>query len=285
MMKKILIGLFILLSLGGVFVLVSDKFVLPQVVGLGGFGVRAYGVVLAVSVCLAYFVARKRIIAAGYEGVWFERLFFYVVIFGFIGARFYHVISDFELYRENILSGLYVWRGGLGIYGALIGGVIGLVLFLIRNREFTWDKFLKLLDLLFPALLVGQIVGRFGNLFNYELYGYPVGSNFGLFVPEEFRAPKYFMFERFHSLFLYEGVFNLVLLVLLLLLEKKRKMVYGNLFFLSVLGYNSGRFFLEFLRIDSVFIGVLRLNALVSLITVLVLAVVIWRRNYVNEIS
>jgi phosphatidylglycerol:prolipoprotein diacylglycerol transferase len=285
MMKKVLIGLFILLSLGGVFVLVSDKFVLPQVVGLGGFGVRVYGVILAVSVCLAYFVARKRIIAAGYEGVWFERLFFYVVIFGFIGARFYHVISDFELYRENILSGLYVWRGGLGIYGALIGGVIGLVLFLIRNREFTWDKFLKLLDLLFPALLVGQIVGRFGNLFNYELYGYPVGSNFGLFVPEEFRAPKYFMFERFHSLFLYEGVFNLVLLVLLLLLEKKRKMVYGNLFFLSVLGYNSGRFFLEFLRIDSVFIGVLRLNALVSLITVLVLAVVIWRRNYVNEIS
>jgi phosphatidylglycerol:prolipoprotein diacylglycerol transferase len=251
----------------------------------GGFGVRVYGVILAVSVCLAYFVARKRIIAAGYEGVWFERLFFYVVIFGFIGARFYHVISDFELYRENILSGLYVWRGGLGIYGALIGGVIGLVLFLIRNREFTWDKFLKLLDLLFPALLVGQIVGRFGNLFNYELYGYPVGSNFGLFVPEEFRAPKYFMFERFHPLFLYEGVFNLVLLVLLLLLEKKRKMVYGNLFFLSVLGYNSGRFFLEFLRIDSVFIGGLRLNALVSLITVLVLAVVIWRRNYVNEIS
>lgn len=281
-MKKVLVGL---VFLGGGFVLVSDRFILPQIIGWDGFGVRVYGVVLAFAVYLSYFVAQKRFVALSYGREWLDGLFLYLVGFGFVFARIYHVISEFDLYRQNIVSVFYVWNGGLGIYGAVIGGILGLVLFLIRRGEFSFDKLLKVLDLLFPALLVGQIVGRFGNLFNYELYGYPTSSVFGLYVPDKFRELEFLSFERFHPLFLYEAVFNLLLLCLLLLLEKKNKLLGGSLFFLAILGYNSVRFFLEFLRIDSVLYSGFRLNAIVSLCFVLVSVLIVLYKNNAGKVS
>lgn len=146
---------------------------------------------------------------------------------------------------------------------------------------------LQLLDWLTPGVIVGQIIGRLGNFFNYELYGYPTILPWKMFVPESFRTQDYLTQQYFHPLFAYEMLINIFIILILWLVSRLHKKYaintgHGSLFLGYVFLYTSSRFLLEFLRIDSVFIGDLRLNVLVSFALLIFSATVLMFRYYVH---
>lgn len=292
----------------------AGNIILPQFFSVGPITVHYYGLTMALAVAGGFYLAWRRKEKYGISGKTAEDIIFWAIIGGFIGARLYHVLSSLDYYRLHPVDIIKVWNGGLSIYGALIGGLITLAickkLFAIRY------SLLSILDWLTPSLILGQIIGRFGNFFNYELYGYPTNLAWKMFVPLQFRYRGFEQFQFFHPLFLYEALANGVILVLLMKLESKRLHTRslmssnygpralvqdlpvqqklsefsifnkaGSLFFLALLLYNSVRFLLEYLRIDSVFIGAIRQNAMVSLAFVVISAAVLFRLNKHGKIS
>jgi len=165
---------------------------------------------------------------------------------GIIGARLYHVIDQWSFYSQN--PGLIIGGRGLGIFGAIIGGAIGLFIYTKWKRLST----LKWMDIVAPGLILAQAIGRWGNFFNQELYGYPTDLPWGIYIDPAHRLSGYEAFSHFHPLFLYESLWNILGCVLLLFIGRKFKqsLLSGDIFFLYVIYYSVGRFFLEGLKID-----------------------------------
>ncbi len=220
-------------------------------------GGRGKNHLLKVSVCCVYDYSQDKYFTFEEH----ELLIFFLILGGFIGARLYHVFSSFGYYLHQPGQILAFRSGGLSIFGALFGGL--LVLFRY-SRKYKAQSFPRLLDWLAPSLLVGQIIGRFGNLFNYEAFGYPTSLPWKMFVPLSFRPVEFMTAAFFHPLFLYEALFNAAVLVFLWRVEQSPKRA-GILFLYYIFLYNIGRFFLELLRTDSMFIGIFRLNSITSL--------------------
>jgi len=253
----------------------SGHWILPQYFSLGSLQIRYYGIIMALAVLAAYFWAIQRAPKYNLVPAKMEDLLFWLIVGGFIGARLYHIASSAGYYSAHPMDMLKVWQGGLSMYGALSGGL--LTLWIIKRLTIYNLQFTIILDWLTPSLLLGQIIGRFGNFFNYELYGYPTNLPWKMFVPSQFRPENYSIYQFFHPLFLYEAIGNVIILFLLLKIIKPQRP--GALFLWYVLLYNALRFCLEFVRIDSVFIGHFRQNALVSLCLVLICIVMLLWRN------
>jgi phosphatidylglycerol:prolipoprotein diacylglycerol transferase len=268
----LLIFLIFVILIGFVF---PGHIILPQFFHLGPLTIHYYGLIMAIAVAAGFYLAIKRAPQFGVGQKQGEDILFWTVLGGFIGARLYHVLSSFGYYSQNPTDILKVWNGGLSIYGAVLGGIITLIIYQRLNckggqmSKVTFD----ILDWLAPSVILGQIIGRFGNLFNYEVFGYPTNLPWKMFVPEMFRPIRYASSEFFHPWFLYEAVGNIIILVFLLKIKKFKSP--GQLVFMYLLLYNSLRFCLEFLRIDSTFIGIFRLNAIVSLILILISVLVL----------
>ena len=267
-MKKYIIAfisgvflLFLALFLNKVF---SGSLILPQTFLIGPLVIHYYGLIMASAVAASFYLAIKRAPKYGVELKQAEDLLFWLIIGGFIGARLYHVLSSFNYYYIHPSDIIKVWNGGLSIYGAVIGGLI--TLWVYRKLSTSHYSLLTLLDWLAPSLALGQIIGRFGNFFNYEAFGYPTGLPWKMFVPLQFRPQGFESFNFFHPFFLYEALGSLIILILLLKFIKSKNP--GTLFFSYLLLYNILRFGLEFLRIDSTFIHAIRLNAAMSFILV-----------------
>ena len=252
----------------------SGYLILPQTFHFGPIVVYYYGIIIAFAVASAFYLALKRSAKFGIDRQIAEDIIFWLIIGCFIGARIYHILSSAGYYHSHPLDMLKVWQGGLSIYGAILGGLIVVLVLAISYKL----KAISLLDWLTPSILLGQIVGRFGNLFNYEAFGYPTRLPWKMFVPQAFRPTTLENFQYFHPLFLYEALGNA--LILFFLLRYCKNSSYGGLFFKYLLLYNVLRLFLEFLRVDSVFIGSLRLNSLASLILAIFSLVVLLRIHY-----
>jgi prolipoprotein diacylglyceryl transferase len=195
------------------------------------------------------------------------------VPFGIVGARLYHVITDYQLYfgpGRHPLNALKIWEGGLGVWGAIAFGVLGGYLVARRRRI----AFPAVLDAVAPAILVAQAIGRLGNWFNQELFGRPTTLPWALQIAPQYRPEGYEQFTTFHPTFLYEMLWNLAAAALLVWLDRRFRLGHGKVFALYVLLYTAGRFWIEALRIDTVNeIGGFRLNnytALIGFITALV---------------
>lgn len=265
----------------------SGSIILPQSFSFGPLTLRYYGLFMAFGVAAGFYLAVKRADRFVLTSKEAEDILFWVIVGGFIGARFYHVLSAWMFYYQHPFDILKVWNGGLSIYGAVLGGVVSLI---ILNKV-TGSKLsvMNLLNWLTPSLVIGQIVGRFGNFFNYELFGYPSNLPWKMFVPEQFRPELYLQSEYFHPLFLYEQIGLIGVFLALQYIQKQahssafggRMSFWGlyqqSLFLWYVLLYNILRIPLEFLRIESVFIGSVRQNALVSFILVIISAVYIFK--------
>ncbi len=248
----------------------SGQIILSQSFNLGFLNIKYYGLAIAVSILAAYFLALHRRSPYELSEQQADKIILSAIFGGFIGARLYHVLSDPLYYKLHPAEILMVWHGGLSIYGAIAGGVLA-AWFAIKNKK----AFISALNWLAPSVVLGQIIGRLGNFFNYELFGYPTSLPWKMFVPENFRGFEYRNFSFFHPLFLYEILASCFLLWLLLILAKNPKHS-GRLFLWYLFLYNIVRFFLEFLRIDAEFIGHLRQNALISLMLVIASGIVIF---------
>ncbi|HKH10451.1 MAG TPA: prolipoprotein diacylglyceryl transferase, partial [Rubrobacter sp.] len=179
----------------------------PVIFEAGPFALRWYGLCIALGIALGTWLTARELNRRGYDGTMALDALFFVVPLGFIGARVYHVLTDYELYRRDPFPGVFeVWNGGLGIYGAVIGGFLGVLLF-ARVRGINPLAFA---DAAAPGLVLAQAVGRFGNYFNQELFGRPSDLPWAIEIAPENRPPGYSDAASFHPTFLYESIWDVL---------------------------------------------------------------------------
>jgi len=233
-------------------------------ISLGPLELRAYGVMIALGVLAAVWLLGRRLAAKGigtaedaqYIALW-------GVPAGIVGARLYHVITDWQRFEDSPLDALKVWQGGLGIWGGIALGVAA-GLWAARRRGVP---LLPGLDAVAPALALAQAIGRWGNWWNQELFGEPTDLPWALEIDPEHRPEGYEQYATFHPVFLYESLWNFLLCGALLLIDKRWRVRPGRLFAMYVAGYTFMRFWLEGLRIDPAnSIAGLRVNEWVSLV-------------------
>jgi prolipoprotein diacylglyceryl transferase len=244
---------------------------------IGAFPLRAYALCIIAGIIVGLIIATRRWQARGGTADSMELMVVVGVPFGIVGARLYHVITDYQLYfgpGRQPLNALKIWEGGLGVWGAIAFGILGGYLVARRRRI----AFPAVLDAIAPAILVAQAIGRLGNWFNQELFGRPTTLPWGLEIAAPYRPAGYTQFATFHPTFLYEILWNLAAAVLLVWLDRRFRLGHGKVFALYVMLYCAGRFWIEALRIDTVNeIGGFRLNNYTALIGFIVALVwLIW---------
>ena len=192
---------------------------------------------------------------------------------GIVGARLYYVAMTWELFAANPISILYVWEGGVAIYGGVIGGCIGALIYAKRKKL----SFLEIADCVVPGLLLAQAIGRWGNYFNMEAYGPEITNKAFQFFPAGVLIEQDGRWVWHMATFFYESAWNLCGVIALWLLRKRQRQN-GNLFCWYLLIYGSGRFIIEQLRQDSLYVGSLRASQYLSLILCAASAgVLLWR--------
>jgi prolipoprotein diacylglyceryl transferase len=237
------------------------------VVHLGPLQLHMYGLTLLVAIVAAIWLTGRRWRALGGDFELVTRVAVWGVAFGVIGARAYHDVTSWNEVPSPKWQGIFeVWKGGLGIWGGILfGALAGAVV--VRRAGFSVPVFL---DVAAPGLLLAQAVGRIGNWWNQELYGKPTKLPWGLEIDAAHRPFQYFDRATFQPTFLYELIWNLIGVALLLYVARRFKIRPPGLFALYVAWYCFGRFFEELLRIDPAHhIAGLRLNAWVSIVVFL----------------
>jgi len=218
---------------------------------LGPVPIRGYALCIVLGIFVAVWISERRWVARGGKAGQIQDIGLWAVPFGIIGARLYHVATDHDLYfgpGRSAWDILYVWHGGLGIWGGIAGGALGAYLGARQHRILMRP----LVDVVAPSLLVAQALGRFGNWFNQELYGRPTDLPWALEIDPAHRVPGYADHATFHPTFLYEALWNLAGCALILWLERRFRIGYGRVMALYVMVYTAGRFWIEQLRIDTV---------------------------------
>jgi phosphatidylglycerol:prolipoprotein diacylglycerol transferase len=222
----------------------------PIFLSLGFLNIRWYAVFIVLGVIaglyLTLYLAKR--FQKDLESVW--DLVFYLVLWGFIGARLYEVFLFWPYYQNNLLQVFQIWKGGLAIHGALITGIIVLWWWTKRKRTSFWHW----AAILSPGLALGQAIGRCGNWFNQELFGQPTNLPWGIPIAIDKRPLAYENFSFFHPTFLYEGLGLLILATVLFFLITKTKVLSEkksvSILALYLIGASLLRFFLEFIKID-----------------------------------
>jgi phosphatidylglycerol:prolipoprotein diacylglycerol transferase len=257
----------------------------PLVFQLGPFALRWYGLLIALAVLAGLTLATRLGNARGIEPALIADLLPLLVLGAVIGARIYYVALEWRQYAANPIEALAIWRGGIAIHGALIGGVLTTILYCRWRRQPFWP----LLDMLVPAVALGQAIGRWGNFFNSEAFGVPTDLPWKLRIPAANRPPEFLEQLYFHPTFLYESLWNVGVCVLLLVLFRQAsrgqiQLPAGALSCVYLMAYSSGRVWIEGLRIDPLCLfaeppfceGGLRMAQLVSLLLIALGGLGLW---------
>ncbi len=238
-----------------------------------GIDIYWYGIIIALGLVMGVFAAIK---AGKKTGITRDRILD-LVIYGLpsaiICARLYYVIFQFDNYRDNLLEIFNLRGGGIAIYGAVIGAVISTFVY----SRVTKTSFLKLCDTGAPGLITGQMIGRWGNFVNQEAFGANTDALWGMTgtdIITELESLKAAGFNAnpdmcVHPTFLYESLWNLVVLLVLIYVFKKSYTFDGKVFYTYITLYGAGRFFIEGLRWDSLYVGVFRVSQIVALLCVI----------------
>jgi len=247
---------------------------------LGPVPIRGYALCIIAGIIVAVWIGERRWVARGGRPGDVQDLAVWAVPFGIVGARLYHVITDSGLYfgdGNNPVTALYVWQGGLGIWGGVALGAVGVVI----GARIKGTRLLPILDAMAPGVLIAQALGRWGNWFNQELFGKPTDLPWGLEIDEAHRPDGYEKFQTFQPTFLYECIWNLGAFGLVIWADRRFKLGYGRVLALYVMAYTAGRGWIEYLRIDPVQlddVAGLRLNVWVSIVLfVLAAAYFVWQ--------
>jgi prolipoprotein diacylglyceryl transferase len=231
------------------------------VLHLGPLPLRAYAGFILLGVLVAVWIGNRRWVARGGEPGTVADVAATCVPAGLVGARIYHVITSPDVYLKDPVEALYIWHGGLGIWGGVLGGALG-AWYVLRKRGIG---FLAYADALAPALPVAQAIGRFGNYFNQELYGRATTLPWGLEIDADHGGPG-----TFHPTFLYEALWDLGVAGLVVWADRRWQLGKGRAFALYVAAYCVGRGWIEALRVDTAnhLFGI-RLNDYVSVVVFL----------------
>ena len=251
----------------------------PIILEAGPLAMRWYGVCIALGIAVATFITSRELVRRGHDDTLALDALFFVIPLGFVGARIYHVLTDYDLYADDPFPGVFeVWNGGLGIYGAVVGGFIGLLIF-ARVRGISPLMFA---DAAAPGVILAQAIGRWGNYFNQELFGRPSDLPWAIRIAPENRPEGFEDAAAFHPTFLYESIWNVLVFFVLLYVARRfaSRLKNGDILLLYVSLYSVGRFFVEALRIDPAFlIGDFRGNLFVASVLALTFALILFLRH------
>lgn len=225
-----------------------------------GIEVRWYGIIMVTAIILAFLYAYHR---SKHEGVSFDDLLDYAiftVISGIVGARLYYVITSGQEYTFAEIFA--IWNGGIAIYGGIIGGAAA-ILAVSLYKKIKWQK---AFDMICPGVMIGQILGRWGNFFNGEAYGEsPAADSLLYFMRMELQHEGWSSSYLCQPTFLYESLWNLVGFIAINALYKKKKYD-GQVFLMYITWYGLGRMWIEGLRTDSLMVGTFRISQVVALL-------------------
>ena len=213
---------------------------------LGPITLRMYGFMIALGVIAAVWLMGKRFMSKGINPDHASGLAMWVVPAGIVGARAYHVITDWRRFEGTWGEAVQIWRGGLGILGGVIFGLVA-AFFYCRKHDLDLKE---VIDVVAPALALAQCIGRWGNYFNQELFGRPTNLPWGLQIDQRKRPIEYVAEDTFHPAFLYESLWNALVVLTLIKLGKSGKLPSGLLMAAYFAFYSIGRLWIEALRID-----------------------------------
>jgi phosphatidylglycerol:prolipoprotein diacylglycerol transferase len=226
----------------------------PIAFSLGPVEVAWYGVIIAVGILVALFLASREAERLGLDDELVTDIALWVVPLGFIGARLYYVLFELDYYLQNPGQIIAIWNGGLAIYGGIIGGVLAIIWFSNRKNLPVWLIF----DIAAPSVMIAQAIGRWGNFVNQEAHGGEVSREF----LENLQLPEFIINQMnidgtyYHPTFLYESVWNVIGFVIVLYLRRKPNLFKrGEVALFYIAWYAFGRFFIEGMRTDSLYIG------------------------------
>jgi len=257
---------------------------------LGPFRIHAYAICILIGIFLATAMTSRRLTKRGGEPGVVLDIILWAVPLGIVGARIFHVLThpnDYFYDGANLWDVFAVWKGGIAIFGALLGGAVGAFI----GTRLAGIRFWSFADALAPGLLLAQAMGRLGNWFNHELFGLPTTLPWGLEISTDNLAYPVGLpaGTLFHPTFLYEIVWNLVGVAVILILERKFRLRWGSAFGVYLIWYGVGRSVFESIRVDpsEIFFG-LRTNvwaALLAIVLGLVIILVQSRRHTGRELS
>lgn len=255
----------------------------PRSFSLGPLTIHLYGLVIAVGLMLAVLYCCRRCKEFGLKEDDILDGVLWITPFAIVCARIYYVVFSWQDYAANPISVLYIWEGGIAIYGGVLGAVLGIAVF-CRIKKL---KMATVLDLVLLGFLIGQSIGRWGNFFNREAFGAPTETFFRMGLMNSVTG----QWEYYHPTFLYESVWNLVGLVLLHFLSKKRRYD-GQVALGYAAWYGLGRTFIEGLRMDSLYWGSFRVSQVLAAVScTAAVCVLLWQsfrphdpaKLYVNQ--
>lgn len=265
-----------------------------KAISIFGFDIAFYGIIIGIGIMTGIIMTEHEAKITNQRVEDYIDFALYAIIFSIIGARIYYVAFSWDMYKDNILSIINTRQGGLAIYGGIIGAVITLSVFSKKRHLSFW----KMADTTCIGLVSGQIIGRWGNFFNREAFGGYTNGLLAMRIPiSDVRASDIseqlmlhvvdgINYIQVHPTFLYESLWNCGVL-LFILIYKKYKKFNGEVFLVYVTGYGMGRFWIESLRTDQLFIPytTIPVSQLLSLIAVLISIFIIFtkRRNLINS--
>ncbi|WP_251870047.1 prolipoprotein diacylglyceryl transferase [Enterococcus italicus] len=233
-------------------------------ISFGPFTIYWYAIFIVFGIIIGYFVANRRAKRAALPEDTIIDLLLYGLPVSIISARLYYVLFELPLYIDDPLSILKIWEGGLAIHGGLIGAVLTGVIYCKKKNLSFWN----VADVVAPSIVIGQIIGRWGNFMNQEAYGEIVDIEFlqSLKLPSFIIDQMYIDGAYHHPTFLYESLWNIGVLIILLLVSRNR-MFFGQIFLIYLSLYSVGRFWIEGLRTDSLMLTAnLRMAQVLSIV-------------------
>ncbi len=237
---------------------------LPKGITIGGFTIAFYGIIMAASMMAGLWIACLQAKRTGQNKETYMDFAIYGIIFSLIGARLYYVIFSWDAYKDDLLQIFNTRGGGMALYGSVIAGILTAVIY-CRVKKYN---FFLLADTAVAGLILGQIIGRYGNFFNREAFGEYTNGLFAMrlkvsevnpasitdMMREHMQTIDGVSYIQVHPTFLYESLWNVGVLILILVLIKKKKFN-GEIFILYMVGYALGRVWIEGLRTDQLQIG------------------------------
>ncbi len=238
----------------------------PIAFGIGSLSIRWYGMLIACAVVIGTLLAQNLAKKRGIEPDVVGNLVIWLIVGAIPCARLYYVLFEWQRFQNQPwYKAFAIWEGGLAIHGAIIGGAVVTIIFCQRQRISAW----LMADIVMPALILGQAIGRWGNFFNSEAFGRPTDLPWKLLIPIDRRPAEFVSESYFHPTFLYESVWNMgVFAILVFLFFRFPKIRTGTLTMTYAIAYSLGRFWIEGLRTDSLMVGSLRTAQIISLVAI-----------------
>lgn len=248
---------------------------------------RFYGIIIMLGAVAGGLLATRAVKRRGRDPELVWDLLVWLIVGGVIGARLWHVFTPPPssiaqgkttlFYLTHPLDILMIWQGGLGIPGAVIGGALALYFYARKHKL----NFAEWSDIAAPSLALGQAIGRWGNFFNQELYGAPTDLPWAIRIEPAYRLEGFQNYETFHPLFLYESLWNLGNMLLLLWLMRRfpHRLKPGDVFLTYLIVYPVGRFLLDFLRLDASMVAGVNANQTVMAVVAICAAAALFLRH------